>query len=164
MQTAPEPATLPVGLRISRVFDAPRDLVWLAWTRPEMIVRWLGPVEWPATRVEQDFRVGGAWSAVLKSVDSDRTLWQGGTYREIAPPGRLAFTFRWGERHEDGPPVETLVTIVLTEPAPGRTLMEFTHAALKSAESEAGHRAGWNSSFDRLDTWLITQPHQGNTA
>jgi uncharacterized protein YndB with AHSA1/START domain len=147
-------------LNLKRIFDAPRDLVWLAWTRPGMTVRWLGPVEWPAMDVRQDLRVGGEWSAVLKSADDDRTLWQGGIYHEIDPPARLVFSFKWGDGHEDGPAVETLVTIVLTELPDGRTMMDFTHEGLKSAESLAGHRHGWTSSFQRLDQWLATRMQQ----
>lgn len=154
----------PPGLQLRRIFEAPRDLVWLAWTRPEMTLRWLGPVEWPAVRVEQDLRVGGAWSALLRSADGERTLWQGGAYREVDPPERLVFTFQWGDRHEDGPAVETIVTVVLTELAAARTLMEFTQAGLKSAESATGHRSGWASTFDRLAEWLTHQAQQGKSA
>lgn len=161
--TAAEAGPRP-GLHIRRVFEAPRDLVWLAWTRPEMALRWLGPVEWPAVRVEQDLRVGGAWSALLKSGGGEETLWQGGVYREVDPPERLVFTFQWGDRHEDGSPVETIVTVVLRELASGRTLMEFTHAELKSAESVTGHRRGWTSSFDRLGEWLVHHAQQEKSA
>ena len=146
-----------VSLKLHRVFDAPRDLVWLAWTRPEMMVRWLGPVEWPAARVAQDLRVGGDWSAVLKSADSDETLWQGGVYREIDPPKRLVFTFAWGDGHEDGIAVETIVSVELTALSSEQTLLEFTQAGLKSATSANGHVHGWTSSFDRLDAYFIKQ-------
>ncbi|MDB5722233.1 MAG: ATPase [Alphaproteobacteria bacterium] len=148
----------PTTLNLRRVFEAPRELVWLAWTNPEMTVRWLGPVEWPAARVTQDLRVGGAWSAVLESANGD-TLWQGGVYRLIEPPKRLVFTFAWGERHEDGPPVETLVSIELTAISAERTIMEFTQTGLKSSASASGHQHGWTSCFDRLDEWLAN-PHQ----
>ena len=46
-------------LHMQRVFDAPRELLWAAWTRPEMLVLWLGPAEWPAVSATQDLRVGG---------------------------------------------------------------------------------------------------------
>lgn len=148
------------GLRIHRVFDAPRELVWLAWTRPEMTVRWLGPVEWPAVRVAQDLRVGGEWSATLRSPHRDETLRQGGAYREVVPPERLVLTFAWGDGHEDGTAVETVVSIQLTSLPSGRTLMEFTQTGLKSSSSASGHVHGWTSSFDRLDSWLTQQPRK----
>jgi uncharacterized protein YndB with AHSA1/START domain len=144
------------SLSLRRVFDAPRELVWLAWTRPEMVVRWLGPVEWPAVRATQDLRVGGAWSAILESADGE-TLRQSGVYQLVEPPHRLEFTFVWGERHEDGPAVETIVLIELTALSDRQTLMHFTQTGLKSAASAGGHRHGWTSSFDRLDAWLADQ-------
>ncbi|MDB5699631.1 MAG: Activator of Hsp90 ATPase 1 family protein [Alphaproteobacteria bacterium] len=152
------------ALHLRRVFDAPRELVWLAWTRPAMALNWLGPVEWPAVEVTQDLRVGGAWSALLKSAHGDETLRQGGVYREIDPPNRLVFTFKWGDHHEDGAPVDTIVTVVLTEITPDRTLMEFTHQHLKSSDSARGHRDGWTSSFERLGHWLSDQAQQEKSA
>lgn len=145
----------PAGqLELRRIFDAPRDLVWLAWTRPDMTLRWLGPTDWPATRVEQDLRIGGAWSALLTSAEDGRTLRQGGVYRVIDPPQRLVFTFAWGDGHEDGPPVETIVSVELTALSGGQTLMRFAQTGLKSAASLSGQRHGWTSTFTRLDEWL----------
>ena len=150
-----QPTQAPAGsMHLRRIFDAPRDLVWEAWTRPELTVLWLGPMEWPAVRVTQDLRVGGEWSALLKSAEGDETLWQGGVYRVIDPPQRLVFTFAWGDRHEDGPPVQTIVSVKLTAFPGKRTLMDFTQRGLKSAASTGGHRHGWTSTFDRFDEWL----------
>lgn len=154
----------PAGLTLRRIFDAPRDLVWMAWTRPEMTVRWLVPAEWPAVRVTQDLRVGGAWSAVLKSTDREKTLRQGGVYRIVDPPQRLVFTFAWGEDHEDGPAVETVVSIELTALYGERTQMEFSQTGLKSPASAGGHHHGWTSSFGRLDAWLTERTHKEKSA
>lgn len=145
-------------LHMERVFDAPRDLVWRAWTRPEVVVLWLGPVEWPAVKVEQDLRVGGLWRAGLKSAEGDEVLWQGGMYREVDPPRRLVFTFRWDESHEDGPPADTLVTVQFDETNDGKTRMRFTHQGLKSERSLTGHEYGWTSTFGRFDAWLKDTP------
>jgi len=141
-------------LRMQRTLDAPRDLVWHAWSNPEVLVLWMGPVEWPAVRASCDFRVGGAWRICLRSPTTGDELWQGGIYREIEAPARLVFTFRWDESHEDGPPVDTLVTVDLTETADGKTIMDFTHEGLKSEQSLTGHRHGWTSTADRLEAWL----------
>ena len=151
------PAIRPT-LKMQRVFDAPRDLVWRAWSNPEVMVLWMGPVEWPAVSVASDFRVGGAWRICLRSPETGDELWQGGVYTEIEAPARLAFTFRWDEGHEDGAPVDTLVTVALSEPRAGRTLMDFTHEGLKSEDSLAGHRHGWSSTADRLEAWLAANP------
>lgn len=145
----------PHTLNMRRIFNAPRERVWHAWTQPEALLSWLGPSEWPAVHVEQDLRPGGAWRACLRSVADDRVLWQGGVYHEVVPPERLVFSFKWeSDDHEDGAPVDTLVTIVLTELSGGRTEMDFTHQGLKSDQSLAGHRHGWTSTFDRLEERL----------
>lgn len=149
-------------LRIRRAFDAPRELVWAAWTRPEMTVQWMGPVEWPAVSVRQDLRVGGEWRIRLRHPETGQELWQGGVYREITAPERLVFTFRWDEGHEDGPPVDTLVTVRLDETTDGRTVMDFMHEGLKSEHSLTGHRHGWNSTADRLAAWLAAHPDDGS--
>ena len=133
-------ATRPT-LHMQRVFDAPRALVWRAWTNPEVMVLWLGPVEWPAVSASQD-------------------LWQGGVYREIVPEERLVFTFKWDESHEDGPPVDTLVTVEFSDAPGGGTLMDFTHEGLKSEQSLVGHKHGWTSTFERLEAFLA---HGGGT-
>lgn len=144
-------------LELRRVFDAPRDLVWLAWTRPDATLRWLGPLEWPATRVEQDLRVDGVWSALLTSVQRGESLSLGGVYRVVDPPQRLVFTFIWGEGHEDGPPVETVVSVELIALSSLQTLMTFTQTGLKSPASLSGHSHGWTSTFSRLEEWLEGQ-------
>jgi len=144
-------------LHIQRVFDVSRSLMWAAWTKPEMIVRWLGPVQWPAISHVSDFRVGGRWSATLQSIEGKGTYDQSGIYLEIVPQERLVFTFKWGEGHEDGIPVDTQVTVILSDIPGGGTLLDFTHAALKSGASAASHRHGWASTFDRLEHWLAEQ-------
>lgn len=145
-------------LKMQRTFDAPRDLVWRAWSNPEILVLWMGPVEWPAVSATCDFRVGGAWRICLRSPETGEDLWQGGIYTEIDAPRRLAFTFKWDESHEDGPPVDTQVTVDFGETADGRTVMDFTHEGLKSEQSLTGHKHGWTSTADRLEAWLAAHP------
>ncbi|HZV84488.1 MAG TPA: SRPBCC domain-containing protein [Brevundimonas sp.] len=152
------PPLLPHRLQMTRTFAAPRALVWAAWTRPDMRVNWMGPVEWPMVSGTNDLRVGGAWRACLRSVETGEDLWQGGHYREIVEPSRLVFTFRWDESHEDGPPAGTLVTVELHETEDGRTRMNLTHEGLKSEGSLTGHEYGWNSTLDRLEAWLAANP------
>jgi len=145
-------------LKMRRTFDAPRELVWRAWSNPEILVLWMGPVEWPAVSATCDFRVGGEWRICLRSPATGENLWQGGVYTEIDAPRRLAFTFKWDESHEDGPPVDTRVTVDFSEIDGGRTVMDFTHEGLKSEQSLTGHRHGWTSTADRLEAWLAANP------
>jgi uncharacterized protein YndB with AHSA1/START domain len=144
-------------LHLQRVFNAPRALLWAAWTKPEMIVRWMGPVTWPAISHTSDFKVGGRWSATLESTAGEGSYHQFGTYLEIVPEERLVFTFKWADGHEDGTPVDTLVTVTFNDSPGGRTLLDFTHAELKSPLSAERHEYGWASTFDRLDQWIAAQ-------
>ena len=139
-------------LEIVRVLDAPRSLVFKAWTDPAHVTRWMGPRGFTASHYQQDQRPGGAWRVCLRRDEDGRELWQGGVLRELVPPERLAFTFAWDQ--DDGHPGhETLVTVTFAEEQ-GRTRMTFRQAVFASVESRDGHRGGWGSAFDRLEEVL----------
>lgn len=142
-------------LTITRIFDAPRALVWKLWTDPAMALRWLGPRDVPVVSYESDLRAGGRWRACLKASGSahlpDGTeIWQGGVNKEIVAQERIVFTFQWDE---PGSP-ETLVTVTLSDTADGKTRMVFQQAPFEDAANRDGHVEGWNSSFDRLADFL----------
>ena len=139
-------------LVITRIFDAPRELLFKLWTDLEHAKQWMGPREYPIVKIEADLRPGGKWRACLRAKDGSGDLWQGGVYREIVEPERLVYTFAWDE--ETGQPArETLVTITFAEEE-GKTKMTFRQAPFDSAATRDGHRDGWNSSFDRMDEYL----------
>ncbi len=142
-------------LTITRVFAAPRSLVFKVWTDPSHAVRWWGPTHHPATLVELDPRPGGAWRACLRSVETGKELWQHGVVREAVAPERLAFTFAWDE-HDLNDGLETLVTITFEE-QDGQTRMTMRQSPFRSIESRDGHNEGWNSAFDRLDVYLARE-------
>jgi uncharacterized protein YndB with AHSA1/START domain len=136
-------------LVITRVFDAPRHLVFNAWADPAQSRQWMGPRGFTATDVTQDPRPGGAWRLCLRADDGSRELWQGGVFREITPPERLVFTFAWDD--EAGRPGhEMLVTVTFAERQDGTTLMTFRQEVFDTVENRDGHREGWGSTFDRL--------------
>jgi uncharacterized protein YndB with AHSA1/START domain len=88
-------------LRITRVFDAPRELVFEVWTKPEHQVHWMGPKDFTVPSCEIDFRVGGAYRTCIV----ERTgveYWMRGVYREIVVPEKLVFSFAWEEEGERG--------------------------------------------------------------
>jgi uncharacterized protein YndB with AHSA1/START domain len=134
-------------LVITRIFDAPRELVFRAWTDPEHVRNWWGPKDYPAVHLTMDVRPGGRWRNCLRSTETGEHLWQGGEFREVVPPERLVFTFAWDEEGERG--LETLVTVTFAE-LDGKTLMTFRHEPFRSVEERDGHRGGWTSTFDRL--------------
>jgi uncharacterized protein YndB with AHSA1/START domain len=161
--TAPPDLSAPAAsdrarLVIAREFAAAPERVWQAWANPEEMVRWLGPVEWQATQVEAVLQVGGAWRACLTARDGSDVLWQSGRYLAVEPPHLLRFTFRWeGKNHEDGPGVETIVTVRFEPLAGGRTRLTLIQEGLASEASARGHAHGWGSTFDRLAQVLQTE-------
>ena len=138
-------------LVITRIFDAPRELVFKVWTDPRHARNWFGPKDHPATHLEMDVRPGGAWRGCLRSTESGAELRLGGVFREVAPPERVVFTFAWEEEGERG--LETLVTLTFAE-QDGKTRMTFRQAPFQSVEERDGHQGGWTSSFDRLEEYV----------
>jgi uncharacterized protein YndB with AHSA1/START domain len=145
-----EPATR--VLTMTRLFDAPRALVYRAFADPKEALKWSGPRDYPAIHIEGDLRPGGAWRACLRGVADGRELWQGGVYKEVVPNERLVFTFAWeGEARELGP--KTLVTITFADQG-DKTLMPFRQGVFDTKGNRDGHRVGWTSAFDRLAALL----------
>ena len=136
-------------LVITRRFDAPRDLVWKAWSERERAMKWWGPHGFTLTHLEWDQRPGGAWRAVMRSPDG-REYPQHGVYKEIRPPERLVYTFIWDE---DGPESEMLVTVTFAERG-GKTDMTFRKGPFTSRESQKGEEGGWGETFERLAGFL----------
>ena len=139
----------------TRVFDAPRRLVFEAHTNPAHVPHWLlGPDGWTMPVCEIDLRPGGAWRYVWRNSEG-REFGMSGVYREIVPPERLVHTEAFGSEWP-----ETLNTLVFTE-RDGRTTLTCTVLyASKEARDAAlgtGMKEGWAQSYDRLDEHLRTQ-------
>jgi uncharacterized protein YndB with AHSA1/START domain len=146
-------------LVITRVFNAPRALVFKAWTDPRYAMNWWGPRDHPAIHVAMDARPGGAWRNCLRSVEDGRELWHRGVFHEVVAPERLVFTFAWEEDGERG--LETLVTITFAEEG-NKTRMTFRQTPFQSIAERDGHHGGWSSAFDRLDEHLA-RPDSGGS-
>ncbi len=136
-------------LEITRVVDAPRRLVFDAWTKPEHVAKWLlGPEGWTMPVCEIDLRPGGAWRYVWRK-DDGTEMEMGGFYRVVVPPERTVTTERWGPEWP-----ETINTLVLTESG-GRTTMVLTitypSKAARDAALATGMKGGIEQSYDRLD-------------
>ena len=90
-KTASTTDTTEEALVISRVFDAPREVVWKVWIDPELVKRWWGPKYFTAPVAKIDFRVGGRYLYDMRSPDG-QDYWSTGTYREIVPLERIVAT------------------------------------------------------------------------
>lgn len=146
-----KPAPAANELVLTRLLDAPRELVWKAWTEPQHLARWCAPHDFTITHCQGELRVGGAWRTCMVS-PAQIEHWVGGVYHEIAPIERLVFTHVWDE--DDGSPgPETLVTITLFEEG-SKTRLRFHQTNFSSRASRDGHHEGWSESFDRLNDHL----------
>jgi uncharacterized protein YndB with AHSA1/START domain len=140
---------------ITRVVNAPRRLVFAAWTEPGHIQRWLsGPEGWTMPICEIDLRPGGRWRYVYhKASGTEMTLT--GSVVEVVPPERLVTTESWGPEWPD-----TLNTVVLTE-SEGRTTIALTITYVskeaRDAALDTGAMDGMNRAFELLDELLDTQ-------
>lgn len=138
-------------LCITRVFNAPRELVFKAWTTPEMLEHWFGCAAFTTTFAEADVRVGGEWRVGMRSQEGDNYLAYG-VYKAIVPVKHLALTHQWDRMVvETNPPHhETLVTVDLYIEKGGGTRMEFRQTGLATEASRDSHQGGWSDSFDAL--------------
>jgi uncharacterized protein YndB with AHSA1/START domain len=142
-------------LTITRVFHAPRALVWQAWTEAEHAKQWAGPRTFTATNLDHDVRPGGKWRGCLHRDPEPGTnqpaldLWQSGEYLEVVEPERLVYSFRWDKRGNGLSSPKTIITVTFEE-HDNQTTMHFHQAFFETPEDRDGHNGGWNSSFDRL--------------
>ena len=139
-------------LVITRIFDAPRPLVFKAWTEPEHMARWWGPKGFTLPSCKMDLRPGGAYRFHMRSPEGD-DHWSQGVYREVVEPERLVLAGAWTDA--DGKPTspETLVTVTFEEHE-GKTKLTLHQAVFESVTARNAHQGGWSSSLDRLAEYL----------
>jgi uncharacterized protein YndB with AHSA1/START domain len=139
---------------MTRVFDAPRHLVFDALTKPDLLKRWYGPSGWSLVVCEIDLKVGGSWRFVVRRPDG-KAIGQRGVYREIVPAERLVNTESW----EDWDPGETLVTTVLVEWG-GRTTLTstslFPSREVRDTILKSGMEPGAREHYERLAVMLAS--------
>ena len=139
---------------LTRVVEAPRRLVFAAYTIPEHVARWmLGQEGWSMLVCEIDLRVGGAWHFIWRHADGSEMEMRG-VYQEIVPPERIVCTESWGG---DWP--ETLNTLILSEEGGKTTINQHVLYPSKQARDAAlktGMQEGASQSFDRLAEYLAT--------
>jgi uncharacterized protein YndB with AHSA1/START domain len=161
--------TKSVDFVTSRVFDAPRDLVWQCFAEPERMQEWWGPKGSMIVASKMDFRVGGTYLGAMRAPDG-QVMWAKFIYREIVAPERLVWVHSFSDeaggvtRHPMSPtwPLKLLTTVTLEENPGGKTKLTLRWSPLEATEDErktfdAAHdsmRGGWGGTFERLDAYL----------
>ena len=160
--------TEPFVFRTSRLLDAPRDLVWKAWTEPERLAEWMSPAGVTVAHTAMDLRVGGIYHYGLRNPDGD-IYWGRWVFQEITAPERLVVITSFSDpaggvtRHPLGPewPLETHSTTTLAE-EDGGTRLTLAWTPWNATESElqafaggaASMEKGWGGTLAQLEAYL----------
>ena len=143
---------------MERVFDAPRELVWQAWTEPEHLAQWWGPKGWTLPVCKLDFRPGGIWHYCMRGPEGEES-WGKAIYREIVEPERIVYLDTFAD--EAGNPVEGMPEMVITvtfSEHDGKTKLtaqaQFASAADLERTLAMGMVEGLTETWDRLEEYL----------
>lgn len=151
-------------LTITRIFDAPRELAWKAWTEPERAQKWWGPHYFTAPVIKTDFRVGGKYLYCMRGPDG-KDYWSTGVYREIVPMERLVMTDSFADEKGNvvpashygmigDMPLELLVTVTF-EGIGNKTKMTLRHEGFPEGQMREMAKLGWSESFDKLAESIV---------
>ena len=138
-------------LVLTRLLNAPRELVFKVWVEPGHLVRWWGPNGFTTPSCKMDVRPGGAYRFVMRSPEGTEHRLRG-VYKEIAPPECLVTTWAWeDEKGQIGP--ETLLTITLEEQGT-KTRLTLRQKVFESVTARDAHRHGWTEALERLVAYV----------
>ena len=148
----------PPVLNIERTFNAPRDLVFKAWTEPERLKRWFGPKDWTLPVCEVDLRPGGQWHYCMRGPNGEES-WGVATYEEISPPERLIYVdqFTDAERKVNPEMPSMRVTVDFLEENGATRIRSRTEFASREGLDTVlamGVVEGFGQTYDRLDAYL----------
>ena len=137
------------NLEITRIFDAPRELVWKAWTDPHIVMQWWGPTGFTSPACKIDFRVGGHYLFCMRTPDG-QDYWSGGEYREILAPERIVSVLFYADQNgkvdtPDNNDVEVRDVVTFDDMGNGQTKLIF-----KRSYWDEGEDVGSNQIFDKL--------------
>ncbi len=141
-------------LEITRILDAPRTLVFKAWTEPEHLAHWFGPRGFTMTYYRMDLRAGGAYRFGMRSPEGT-DHWLQGIYREVIEPEKLVCTYAWADANGNPTRPETLLTLTFADHE-GKTRLTLHQALFESVTACDMHRAGWTSSLDRFEEYVAS--------
>jgi uncharacterized protein YndB with AHSA1/START domain len=147
-------------MTITRIFDAPRELVWKAWTDPKYVMQWWGPKGFTSPHCEMDFRVGGKFLCAMKMPDG-QVFWNGGEYHEIVPLEKIVSSMYFsdakgnkidaaelGIEHEA---IEDAFDVTLFEDlGNGQTKLTFIGNEPMESAKESGQLEGWKQILDKV--------------
>jgi uncharacterized protein YndB with AHSA1/START domain len=157
------------GIKIERVFDTPREMLWKAWTSPDMVKRWWGPEGFTAPSIKIDFRVGGKYVYSMHGptgTEFDKDLYSAGIYKEIIPNEKLVITDYFSDENgnkinpttvgmNSNMPDEMEVVVRFEDAGNGKTKLVIEYPKPVSEEQfqamlKSGMQDGWNSSLNKL--------------
>ncbi len=143
---------------VSRVMHVPAKYIFMAYSKPEHLMRWFGPVGYPVTFCESDFRVGGKWRMAMTGPDGVQGAPFGGTYLEITPHSRIVYDNRFEDDKGGAMNLQNAGTMVMTttfDQVAGATTVTvttlFATVAMKDEYLGVGMVEGILSGFDQLD-------------
>ena len=153
-----------IQLQLTRVFDAPRELVFKAWTDVNQFTQWFGAAACDGSSLQSakaDVRVGGKYRLQVRRSDGEYFTTVG-VYREVKPPERLVFTWQFekdgsGNDFEEVEPPEMLVTVEF-KARDKQTELTLTHERFASVESRGRHEQGWTRCLESLEKFLTPSP------
>lgn len=161
------------GITIERVFDAPREAVWKAWTDPEIVKQWWGPEGFSAPSIKVDFRVGGKYIYAMHGPagsEWDRDMYSAGIFKEIVPNEKIVTTDYFSDKEgnmvkpssegqDENFPTEMIVTITFENAGEGKTKLTLFYPKAENEEQfeamlKSGMKEGWQSSLNKLEKAL----------
>ena len=156
----------PERMMVTRIFDAPRELVWKAWTDPNYIMQWWGPNGFTSPVCKVDFRVGGKFLCCMRAPDG-QLLWSGGEYHEIVPHEKIVYSMYFAD--SDGNKVEAEHYGIEHQAIPdaydvalfedlgnGQTRLTLIGNESMDSARESGQLEGWNQILDKFTAVIAT--------
>lgn len=146
-------------LVLERTFNAPRELLFKAFSDAEMLTKWWGPREWPTAVKHMDFSVGGSWLYCMNGPDGAES-WGKGAFQEIVPPEKIVTrdSFSDADGNDSTEMPSMLVTFSFSDLSANRTKLsittEFASADDMEQLAEMGMVQGWSESLDKLEELL----------
>jgi uncharacterized protein YndB with AHSA1/START domain len=153
MTSKPTPQVSPREIRVVRLFDAPRELVFRNWIEPALISQWFAPDPFIVTECQLDARPGGKWRVAYRS-DSGDSWTESGDFREIVPPERVVMTLAQQPGSGNRSP-ETVVHVTF-EAVGQQTRMTFVQTGFETQEHRDSNEEGWNECFRKLERGLAS--------